>query len=234
MASLHAPSPPPYNVGMTLRLGGIVLCGGQSRRMGAAKEWQLYGTECALQRVVRLVDEALRQIGAGCAAPETAGPLVVAARPGQSLPELPAHVRVVHDEVAGIGPLAGVAAGLAAVTESCDAALLASVDTPLLRTDVLAWLAGQLGEHQAVVARVDDRVQPLPGVYRVEVATLARDLLRAPDYRDRSLRTLLARADALIIEPAAWRSVDPAADSWRNVNTPAEYEAARAQVDQHS
>ena len=64
--------------------GGLVLCGGRSRRMGADKAWLPFGEECLLQRVVRIVTEV-------------AEPVVAAASQGQVLPPLPEGVAAVRD-----------------------------------------------------------------------------------------------------------------------------------------
>jgi molybdenum cofactor guanylyltransferase len=66
-------------------LGAVVLCGGESRRMGVPKAWLPFGPERLLQWVVRLVGVVSR-------------PIVVAA-PGQELPELPTGVSIVRDPV---------------------------------------------------------------------------------------------------------------------------------------
>src|SRR3954452_17592579 len=87
-----------------MELGAVILCGGESRRMGRPKAWLPFGPEVMLQRVVRLVGEA-----AGV------GPIAVVAAPGQEVPSLPDRVTVVRDEVSGRGPLQGLAAGLAAL-----------------------------------------------------------------------------------------------------------------------
>ena len=48
--------------------GAVVLCGGESRRMGRPKAWLPFGDERMLQRVVRLVDMVARPIVARSAA----------------------------------------------------------------------------------------------------------------------------------------------------------------------
>ena len=102
-----------------MRVGGIVLCGGRSARMGTPKAWLPVGGEVLLQRTVRTVGAA-------------ASPVVVVAAVGQAVPPLPAGVAVVRDEVADRGPLAGLAAGLAALGGRADAAYLSACDAPLL------------------------------------------------------------------------------------------------------
>src|SRR6185312_15898389 len=96
-----------------MSLGGIILCGGQSRRMGRPKAWLPFGGEVMLPRVVRLLGEVV-------------APVAVVAAPGQDLPPLPAGVDVVRDEEEGRGPLQGLAAGLAALAGRADAAYLSS------------------------------------------------------------------------------------------------------------
>src|SRR6266545_1645937 len=100
-----------------MRIGGIVLCGGRSSRMGRPKAWLPVGEEVMLQRVVRVLREVV-------------GPVVVVAAPGQDVPPLPAGVEIVRDEVEGRGPLQGLAAGLAALEGKADAAYLSSCDVP--------------------------------------------------------------------------------------------------------
>src|SRR3954468_19835613 len=86
----------------TPRVGAVVLCGGQSSRMGRRKAWLPFGDELMLPRVVRLLSEVV---------PE----LVVVAAPDQEVPPLPAGVTVARAPERGRGPLQGLAAGLAAL-----------------------------------------------------------------------------------------------------------------------
>ena len=64
-----------------MQVGGIVLCGGHSRRMGSPKALLPFGDETMLQRVLRLLAPVV-------------GPLVVVAARDQQLPELPSGVEI--------------------------------------------------------------------------------------------------------------------------------------------
>src|SRR3954471_20287396 len=81
--------------------GALILCGGKSSRMGRDKATLQFGPELMLQRVVRLMSDVV-------------GPaeITVVAAPNQSLPELPAAVRVARDNREFRGPIEGLATGL--------------------------------------------------------------------------------------------------------------------------
>src|SRR5713226_1148730 len=145
-----------------MQTGGIVLCGGQSSRMGRPKAWLPFAGELMLPRVVRLLGEAV-------------APLVVVAAPDQDVPPLPAEVEIVRDPEQGRGPLQGLAAGLAALRGRTDAAYLSSCDVPFLQPAFVRRLIALLGDHAICVPRVGDYHHPLAAVYRLGVAdTVAR------------------------------------------------------------
>jgi molybdopterin-guanine dinucleotide biosynthesis protein A len=197
------------------RTGGIVLCGGESRRMGRPKAWLPFGDELMLPRVVRLLGEAV-------------APVVVVAAPGQDVPPLPAGVEVVRDEEKGRGPLQGLAAGLAAHRGRAEAAYLSSCDVPFLRPGFVSRLVELLGNRAICVPRVGEYYHPLAAVYRVEVADAVARLLAEDRLRPFFLFEAVTTRVVTAVELA---DVDPAFQTLRNLNTPEEYEAARREVD---
>ena len=74
------------------------------------------------------------------------GPVVVVAAPGQELPELPAGVAVVEDPVEGLGPMQGLAVGLAAVQDEAGAAFVCSTDLPFLHPAYVRRVLQGLGD----------------------------------------------------------------------------------------
>src|SRR5688572_22622973 len=121
-----------------MRTAGIILCGGQSSRMGRPKATLPFGPELMLQRVVRLLAEVVE-------------PIVVVAAPGQELPPLPLGVLIAHDEREGRGPLEGLLAGLTALEGQVDAAYATSCDVPLLVPDFVRQMIARLGSHEIAV-----------------------------------------------------------------------------------
>lgn len=190
--------------------GGIVLCGGRSSRMGQPKMSLPFGDELMLPRVVRILSEVV-------------SPIVVVAAPDQELPPLPDGVIIARDDQEGLGPLAGLAAGLAAMPAGIDAAYASSCDVPLLKPEFVRFLLDALGERQIVIPREEKFYHPLAAVYRTELAERVATMVSAGRLRP---VFLLDECDARTIDVEELRAIDPDLDSLRNLNTPEEYETA--------
>ncbi|MBI4717507.1 MAG: molybdenum cofactor guanylyltransferase [Planctomycetes bacterium] len=191
-------------------LAGIVLCGGKSVRMGRPKAWLPFGEEVLLQRMVRIVRSA-------------AEPVRVAGHAGQALPPLPQDIQVVHDAVVDGGPLAGIAAGMAALTGIADAAFVTSCDHPLLRPALIERLLELLVADRAVVPVQDGQLFPLTAIYRVDTLPLAEALLMQGEGR---VHRFAEACGARHVEPCEFAAADPACQSLRNVNDPRAYAEA--------
>jgi molybdopterin-guanine dinucleotide biosynthesis protein A len=195
------------------RLGGIVLAGGRSTRMGVDKahvDW--HGTPL-VAHVAALVRDAVD------------GPVVVVGSPERPLPRLPDGVELVEDAVVDRGPLQGLHDGLTALTGRADVALATGVDAPLLRPEAIRLLAAALersGAQAAVPCLASDR-RPLPAVYRVELAATTQRLL---DADERRLRALVEAVTVVAVPEDELRLVDPRLGSLAPLNTPDELEAA--------
>jgi molybdopterin-guanine dinucleotide biosynthesis protein A len=190
--------------------GGIVLCGGKSRRMGRSKAELPFDGEPMLRRVVRLLSEV-------------AAPVVVVAAPAQPVPPLPAGVEIVRDPVQGRGPLQGLAAGLQALHGQAEAVYLSGCDVPLLRPAFVQRLCDLLGDYAICVPHVGGRPHPLAAVYRLSVRDAVERLLAEDRLR---MGLLFDRVPTRVVGPAELAGVDPTFQSLHNLNTPADYEAA--------
>jgi molybdopterin-guanine dinucleotide biosynthesis protein A len=191
-------------------IGAVVLCGGRSTRMGRPKLSLPFGHETLLQRVVRILAEV-------------ADPIVVVAAPEQEVPPLPAGVEIVRDPQEGLGPLAGLATGLESLQPRAPLVYASACDVPLLRPEFVREVIARLGEHDLAIPRDGEFQHPLAAVYRTRLAPLLRELIASG--RRRPL-DLIDRCDAVRIDVAELRKVDPRLDSLRNLNTPDEYRAA--------
>ncbi len=195
------------------RVTGIVLAGGRATRFGADKlVAPLDGRPLlhhAILAVASVSDEVVVVIGSNGARPQM--PVDAATR-----------VRVVRDLVADGGPLAGLAAGLAAARGPL--AILVGGDQPWLSPAILAelllWLDSTAdGPQPDAVALADDReIRPLPAALRVATVRPVVEALLAG--RSRSLLSLLERLRVGTLEPERWRALDPNGASLRDVDTP--------------
>ena len=193
-------------------IGGIVLCGGKSTRMGVPKATLPFGPETMLQRVVRLLGTVV-------------SPIIVVAAREQALPALPAGVRIARDEREARGPLEGIRAGLSALPPSIDAAYITSCDVPLLVPAFVERMIELMSDHDVAVMEIDGFTHPLSAIYRRNTlphveALLAADRLR-PLFLFEQVRTRR-------VTPEEMKGVDPELRTLRNLNTQEDYRAALA------
>ncbi len=204
---------------------GLVLAGGRSSRMGGSKaalEWHgstlLYRTVALLTRVV-------------------SGPVVVVAAPGQDLPARPTGVEVVEDPVEGMGPMQGIATGLAAVAERASRAFVCSTDLPFLHPAFpnavlrLMQRSSEAGQEVDVVMPVARGFrQPLAAAYRTGMAAFIQERVAGGDLRPGMLFKncqVLQVDETGLLADATLRRLDPDLESVVNVNDPDDYAAAR-------
>ncbi len=200
-------------------VAGILLAGGRSQRMGRDKACLPWHGSTLARRAVGLL--------ARCAEP----PVIVVCAPDQELPPLPRWVEVVRDPVPGLGPLAGLAAGLEVAASRAPVAAVCAVDAPLAHPAVLAALVGALGEGPAVVPLCDDRPQPLFAVYRTALAGLAAALVadgerRAVVLGERAGARMVEPFELLVVDDVA--AFDPDLASFRSFDDADSYDGALA------
>lgn len=196
-----------------VQVGGIVLCGGKSSRMGLPKATLPFGPELMLQRVLRILGEVVQ-------------PLVVVAAPSQVLPDLPTDVIIARDEREERGPLEGLFAGLNALGDAAEAAYVTSCDVPLLKPEFVSRMIELLGDHQICVPVEEKFHHPLAAVYRTTVTAVVARLLAAnrmrPVFLFDEVETRRVPIDQL-------KDIDPQLDTLMNLNTPEDYWKALSQ-----
>ena len=199
---------------------GIVLAGGRSTRMGTPKAALEWHGSTLLRRVAGIVARAVD------------GPVVVVRAPGQALPALPESVEVVEDAREGVGPLQGLAAGLAALEGRAEAAYASSTDAPLLHPAFVRRVLAALDDDvDVVLPNARGYAQPLAAAYRTSLRERVEGLLAADRIRPAFLfeQCRVRRIDdAELLADRVLAAADPELDSLLNLNEPADYEAARA------
>lgn len=196
-----------------MRRAGIVLCGGKSSRMGRSKAWLPFGEELLLQRVVRILQTIF-------------DPIVVVAAPSQEPPALPDSIIVARDDREYLGPLNGLAIGLAALHGRAEVAYLSSCDVPFLKADFAARVVDRLGDSSICMPDFGGFKHPLAAAYRVDVLPVVRELVDSGRLRP---VFLTEKVPTRFLFAEDFSDIDAELRSLRNLNTPEEYEDALQQ-----
>lgn len=139
--------------------------------------------------------------------PLAPGSIWVAARTGQDLP--PGSYRRVDDVEADAGPLAGLAAGLAAIAAVAPDLRVAvsACDYPLADPRLFHALAAIEPPASLVLPRWDHHLHPLQALWSARLAESCRAALAAGERR---VRAVVDTADATIVDAGTLRgTVDP-------------------------
>jgi len=177
-------------------VSGIVLAGGQGRRMG--------GVDKGLQplRGKPMVAWVIERL-----APQV-GEILVNANQNQDAYAKFGH-RVVPDAIGGFaGPLAGLHAGLTAASHRL--AVTVPCDSPFLPLDLVARLGQALGDHDLAVAKTGDQPHPVFSLARRAVLDHLAQFLSAGG---RKIDAWYATLKVVEV------SFDDEADTFRNINT---------------
>jgi molybdopterin-guanine dinucleotide biosynthesis protein A len=175
----------------------VILAGGAARRLGgAAKPLLPVGGRPMLDRVLAAVADAVAAV--------VVGPAGLAVPPG---------VLRVSEDPPGGGPVAALAAGVAAIDEETAAVALLAADLPFLTTKAIADLRAILDNSTvdgAVFVDDEGRRQTLCGVWRT--AALRRRLREVPEHHGTALRRFLAGLEVREVtsgeRPPPWYDCD--------------------------
>ena len=182
---------------------GIVLAGGQGRRMGTVDKGLqlLHGkpmVAAVLARLAPQVDEILLNANQNLQAYENFG-----------------H-RVVPDAIGGFaGPLAGLHAGLCAAGHPL--VLTAPCDSPFLPLDLFSRLKNAIQDNDLAVAKTGDQPHPVFALVRSTVRQNLEDFLSGGG------RKIDAWYASLKVVEVPF---DDESDAFRNINTRAELDSA--------
>lgn len=179
-------------------VSGAVLAGGASRRMGRDKATAPYGSGSLAGAVVAAL------------APQVCDVFIVG---HAECAEALGLVNIEDPPPGRRGPVAGIAAALAAATTPW--ILVAACDDPGLPSDLVSRLLAA-APQKAVVPRTDGTVHPLPCLLHRSLATAAGTALAEGRL---SLRTWLQDQDA---QPVTFPTRE---GQFRNVNTPEDLHA---------
>jgi molybdopterin-guanine dinucleotide biosynthesis protein A len=194
------------------QIGGFILAGGESSRMGRDKAMLELDGMPLIVRAARLVESI------------AVAPTIVGA------PERFAELgwKVIPDDSPGSGPLGGIATALRASEAEWN--LVIACDLPYLTRAWLEFLVGRAlaSEADAVLPMNERGAEPLCAMYSKRCEPVVRVAL---DRGTRKVTDGLAGLRIKTIEPTEWKAFDSDGLLFKNMNSPADYEEAKARLD---
>ena len=199
---------------MQIDVTGVLLAGGNSRRMGEDKRYLVVGEQTLLERGLAVLRSIFQEV------------LVVIAQ--DSLP-LKVAARVVRDLVPDCGSLGGLYTGLMQATTPY--IFVAACDMPFLDPAVITQFTSRRASADIVIAKLAARLHPMHALYSKGCLPVLEQMTRA---RQLKVQEMLSHTSLHVryVTDADLLTIDPSGRSFQNVNTPADLEAARFQLAQ--
>ena len=199
---------------MQIDVTGVLLAGGNSRRMGEDKRYLVVGEQTLLERGLAVLRSIFQEV------------LVVIA---QDSPSLDVDARVVRDLVPDCGSLGGLYTGLTQATTPY--IFVVACDMPFLDPAVITQFTSRRASADIVIAKLAARLHPMHALYGKRCLPVVEQMIRA---RQLKIQEMLSHASLHVryVTEADLLTVDPSGRSFYNVNTPADLEVARSLLSQ--
>lgn len=162
-----------------MKAAAIMLSGGKSSRMGTNKALLKINAQTNIERIRDALKEHFEEF------------ILVTNEP-QVYEFL--GVKAVSDQYPGMGPLAGLHAGLLA--SDFDYNFIVACDMPFVSGELAAALVAQCGKYDAVIPVIDGTQHPLFAVFHKRVLTEAVQCIKAGNLR---MKHLLDRLNVLYL-----------------------------------
>jgi molybdenum cofactor guanylyltransferase len=199
---------------MQIDVTGVLLAGGNSRRMGEDKRYLVVGEQTLLERGLAVLRSIFQEV------------LVVIAQ--DSLP-LKVAARVVRDLVPDCGSLGGLYTGLTQATTPY--IFVVACDMPFLDPAVITQFTSRRASADIVIAKLAARLHPMHALYGKGCLPVLEQMIRA---RQLKIQEMLSHASLHVryVTDTDLLTIDPSGRSFQNVNTPADLEVARSLLSQ--
>ena len=194
-----------------MNVTGVVLAGGKSRRMGEDKRFLTVGEETLLTQTTSVMAQLFPEV------------LVIIAQ--DSLPLTVSGCTVHRDLIADCGSLGGLYTGLAKAPGQH--VFVVACDMPFLNPDMIRWFVDRDPEADIVMARLPTGLQPLHALYSKRALPVLERMATTHALKIQQIASEPSLHTTVVL-PAEWGERDALAQSFQNVNTQADLEAARA------
>ncbi len=184
-------------------ISGVILAGGESRRMGCDKSLLPLGGARFIDHSYRRLDALFEEV------------ILVTNTPSlyQHLP-----CRKVPDLYVGQGALAGIHSGVRHAR--FERAFVVACDMPFLSPEVIRHICSRPQQAEVVIPRTAKGLEPLHALYHKSCLPAIEAVL---DAGDRKIARFFPAVKVTEVTPAELDDIDAEGRSFRNINTPQEY-----------
>lgn len=168
-----------------MNISAVLLAGGESRRMGRDKTTLLFHAKPLWQIQLELLQKL------------EPTEIFVSARTDPVW--RPADVQFVADDLPSSGPLSGLAASLTRMRTQHLLAL--AIDMPFMTEEYLKSLCNQIEPGRGVIAKIEDRFEPLAAIYPQEALANFQSALPGKDFSMQTVAGRLATEGKLRVVP---------------------------------
>ncbi len=186
-----------------MKASGIILAGGSSSRMGRDKSLMVYNQQTLIERTVNELRKVVDEI--------------VIASNNTSKYSIPGVIEV-PDLYPGMGPLAGIHAGLKQIKHRY--AFVISCDMPLFRARLAEYLLERCAGYDVVVTQINGYLEPLCAVYSKECLEPIESCLKAGV---RKIILFFPQVRVLTIGHREIENIGNPEELFYNLNTPEDY-----------
>jgi molybdopterin-guanine dinucleotide biosynthesis protein A len=202
---------------MIEKVACVVLVGGESRRMGEDKASVDLAGKALVERVLDVVRPLFKELYIGAHENGVLGNIY-------GLP-------TVIDTLPGRGPALGVCAALEKA--SVERVFVVSCDLPMLKGEVVEYLASQVDGFDVIVPRIDGRAQTTCAIYSRACLAPLEERLSSNEKRARSLNRFLTETEGLkvrYVDEDELSTIEGGIESFADVDTPQELKEAKQKL----
>jgi molybdopterin-guanine dinucleotide biosynthesis protein A len=180
---------------------GVVLAGGRSTRMGRDKALLPYGGKNLIDAPIEILHSIFSTV-------------VLSVKNSADYSDY--SLQKIEDRYAEIGPIGGITSVLQSGVKR---AFFVACDMPFLNPELIEFLC--TFQEEAVIPIWDSRPEVLHSIYSVSVLRHLKEAITQKRYK---ITDALKEASIRYVEEKEIRRFDATGKSFRNVNTPSDYE----------
>jgi len=181
---------------------GIILAGGKSSRYGRNKALIEMNGIRLIERVIGVMEPVFEHL------------IIITNTPQEyAYLQLPTY----EDLIKGLGPLGGIFTGLEAISD--EVGFFVACDMPFLNSELIRHMVETREDFDAVVPRIDWKIETLHAIYSKCCLPAIRELIDARNYQ---VIKFLHKVRVRYVEEEEIRAFDPELKSFFNINRPEE------------